>query len=256
MNNNFNIWEGVYTSFHDASALACGKGFGGDIYRQRSLKAAKECLQALQENKSIPSFHKQRSNILPSVVAMILSQIGGNLSILDFGGGLGIGYMTLIESLATNKENLSYTIMEVPEVCAIGQELFPEEEVQYTDGFPANDSFSLIHSASALQYVENWKDILKRFAEYKSEFILLSDVFAGNNPSFVTLQNYYDSKIRHWFLNFDELIETLRAVGYELVMKTYVSSRRNGVEDILPMDNFPEEYRLTQSLHLLLKRIK
>jgi hypothetical protein len=38
-------------------------------------------------------------------------------------------------------------------------------------------------------------------------------------------------------------------------MKSYVSSRRNGIEDILPMNNFPPEYRLDQTLHLLLKKI-
>ncbi len=44
------------------------------------------------------------------------------------------------------------------------------------------------------------------------------------------------------------------SIGYRPVMKSFVNSRRLGVEDILPMDNFPENHRLEQSLHLLLRR--
>lgn len=197
-----------------------------------------------------------RGTILPAVVAMMFEQKqDDDISILDFGGGLGIGYMTLVESLTEPRKKVDYTIMEVPEVCNAGRELFLLNEISYTADFPPRESFDLLHSASALQYVEDWKAMLKGFASYKSQYILLSDVFAGNIPSFVTLQNYYDSKIRHWFLNYDELIETFSALGYRPVMKSYVSSSRNGVEDILPMNNFPWEYRLDQSLHLLLKKI-
>jgi putative methyltransferase (TIGR04325 family) len=255
MNGNFNIWEGVYSSFDESSALAQGKGFGGDIYRKRSLNIARECLQALQNKKPIPWFHKQRSTVLTPVAAMLLSQTARKIRILDFGGGFGIGYMTLAESIEKSQQRIDYTIVEVPEVCISGQELFPENVLRYESSLPENESFDLVHSASALQYIENWKGILERFAGYNSQYILISDVFAGNIPTFVTLQNYYDSKIRHWFLNVDELISTFQLLGYELIMKSYVSSRRNGVEDILPMNNFPEQYRLDQTLHLLLKKV-
>ena len=87
----------------------------------------------------------------------------------------------------------------------------------------------------------------------KPKYILLSDIFAGSIKSYATLQNYYDSKIPHWFLNLNEILDIFSSNGYELVMKTYATSRRLGVEDILPMSNFPEELRLTQTLHLLLK---
>jgi len=95
---------------------------------------------------------------------------------------------------------------------------------------------------------------LTDLAAYNSEYILLSDVFAGSNPSFVSLQNYYDSKIPHWFINFDELIEVLDSIGYQLKMKSYAGSRRLHFDDTLPMDNFPEQYRVKQTLHLLIQK--
>jgi len=92
----FNIWDGVYETFQEAKADALGLGFRGDIYSARALAAANECLDSLRAKKPIPQFHKQRSNLLPPIAALLMKK---GVSILDFGGGLGIGYMTLLESL-------------------------------------------------------------------------------------------------------------------------------------------------------------
>jgi putative methyltransferase (TIGR04325 family) len=125
----------------------------------------------------------------------------------------------------------------------------------YTSELPTAANFDLIHAASSFQYIEYWQDLLAKFAALRPEYILFSDVFAGSIKSYVTLQNYYESKIPHWFLNLNELLDTFNSHGYRLVMKSYATSRRLDAEDTLPMANFPEDLRLTQSLHLLLKKI-
>jgi len=176
------------------------------------------------------------------------------LRILDLGGALGIGYMTLAESIPHQAELIEYTIIEVPEICEVGRGLLSGGQVTYLDSLPSQGEFDLVHSASALQYVEDWQQVLKSLSHYGAEYILLSDVFAGSIPTFVTLQNYYGSRIRHWFLNLDELLKLVSSLGYQLVMKSFVKSRRLGVQDILPMGNFPATHRLEQSLHLLLRR--
>ena len=116
-----------------------------------------------------------------------------------------------------------------------------------------NSYLNLIYSSSAIQYVEDWRGILESLAAYGAKYLLLSDVFAGDIPGFVTLQNYYGSRIPHWFINLDELVSVAAENGYELMMKTVSTSRRLGADDILPMNNFPPEYRLDYSLHLLLR---
>jgi putative methyltransferase (TIGR04325 family) len=254
LTEEFNIWEGIYGSFHDAGSDAIGPGFGGDVYRARALNVAYECLAALNTGRQIPSFHKQRSTLLPPVAAMMLGS-KNPLRILDFGGGLGIGYMTLSESISHHSGAIEYTIVEITEVCEAGRGLLSGKgAVAYLDSLPSQGKFDLVHSASALQYIEDWQQALKSLSGYGAEYILLSDVFAGSIPTFVTLQNYYGSRIRHWFLNFDELLKLVSSLGYQLVMKSFVNSRRLGAEDILPMGNFPASHRLEQSLHLLLRR--
>ncbi len=253
MAEKLNIWDGIYASFRDAATAVTGPGFGGDIYRTRALNAAHECIAALSTGRPIPSFHKQRNTLLPPVVAMLL-QDRQPRRILDLGGGFGVGYMTLVESIPRHAGAIEYTVVEIPEVCAVGRGLFSGNAVTYLDSLPTHGEFDLVHSASALQYIEDWQQVLKSMSDYGAEYILLSDVFAGSIPTFVSLQNYYGSRIRHWFLNLDELLGVFSSLGYQLVMRSFVNSLRLGIMDVLPMDNFPASHRLEQTLHLLLRR--
>ena len=249
---NFYIWEGMYPDFQSAMEHAKGPGFSGDVYLNRSLEVAKECLAALNSEMPIPAFHKQRSTYLSPIVAMMLVN-KKQLEILDFGGGLGIGWMTLAESIPAYLERVSYTILEMPAVSNCGAELH-KGEIKYISEIPKVGKFDLIHAASSFQYIENWQELIKQFVSLNPDYILLSDVFAGLIKPYATLQNYYESRIPHWFLNLNELLDAFHRYGYRLTMKCYTTSRRLDVEDILPMDNFDEAFRLTQSLHLLLKK--
>jgi putative methyltransferase (TIGR04325 family) len=249
----FYIWEGIYPNFQSAMAEAKGPGFNGEVYRERSLQAATESLAALKSGNAIPAFHKQRSTHLPLTVAMMLRD-KERVNILDFGGGLGIGYMTLAESIPVDFERIVYTIVEVPEVCQSGMDLLVGRGVRYTSNLPISAKFNLIHAASSFQYIEHWQNLVAKFAALKPDYVLLSDVFAGSIKSYATLQNYYESRIPHWFLNLNELLNTFDNYGYRLVMKSYATSRRLDVDDTLPMANFPEDLRLAQSLHLLLQK--
>ena len=66
------------------------------------------------------------------------------------------------------------------------------------------------------------------------------------------MQIFYSSRVQHWFLNLDELLNLVSSLGYQLVMKSSVYSRRLESVDTLPIDNSPESHPLEQSLHLLL----
>ena len=250
--NVVKTWGGVYPSFHAATSAVVGSGFYGDVWRTRSLAAASECLEALEAGRPIPQFHKQRSVLLPAVAATMMAT-RDRLRILDFGGGLGIGYMVLVEDIPHAASRVDYTIVDVPSVGDERPRLLPWA-VRYMDALSGEEGFDLVYAASALQYVENWRMALGALLDYRADFILLSDVFAGDIPTFVTLQNYYGSRIRHWFWNLEELLEVCSAAGYTLVMKTFTTGRRFALGDTLRMDHFPKTHRLEQSLHLLLHR--
>ena len=247
------IWEGVYRSFDEAAADQEGPGFDGTTWHTRSAVSARECLAALQAGQPIPQFHKQRSVLLPPVAALLLAQ-RPRLRILDFGGNLGIGYLTLVESIPEAARRIEYTIVEKPKTCEEGRRLLAGD-IGYHSALPEHGTFDLVHSSSALQYVQDWQRVLERLAGYPADFILLSDVFAGSIPTFVTLQRYYDSRIPHWFWNLDEFLTPWTQAGYRVDMKTFASSRRLGIDDTLPMGHFPNTHRLEQTLHILLRRM-
>ena len=166
---------------------------------------------------------------------------------------MGIGYLTLLESLPEAGARVEYTIVEVPQIEDEGRRLF-SGRVRYVEALPPAGAFDLVHASSSLQYVADWRLTLRSLGGYGASVMLLSDVFAGPVPSFVTLQHYYGSRIPHWFINLDELVSTCAAGGYRVAMKSHVSARRLGVDDRLPMEQFPETHRLEQSLHSLMHR--
>ena len=252
-NPAFNIWEGVYSNFQEAYKFRVGLGFSGSTYIKRSMEVAIKCRMALRNNRPIPIFHKQRGIYLPITVGMMLGS-SDKIKVLDFGGGLGIGYMSLQESIGSEVANVNYNIIEVPEVCQIASDLHVGNDLVYSSHLPTTGVFDLIHAASSIQYIEKWKDVLIKFTQLEPEYILLSDIFAGHIQSYVTLQNYYESKIPHWMLNIEEILQLFKIKGYRLVMKEYANSRRLDAQDILPMINFPEELRLSQTLHLLFRK--
>ena len=153
--DDFVIWSGVYPDFKSANKDISGYGFTGDIYSERSLSAASENLQLLENGESIPQFQKQRVTNLPPIIALLLKNYT-KISILDFGGGLGIGYMSLVESLGFEMSRVEYTILEIEQVCNLGENLLGKR-VKYTATFP-KEQFDFVVAASSLQYVEDWRN--------------------------------------------------------------------------------------------------
>ena len=93
--NKFNIWEGIFTNFELAEKQKIEEGFSSNRYIIQARRVATESLIAISENKRIPLFHKQRFTLLPITVSFLLN-FKKELKIIDFGGGLGVGYMNCL----------------------------------------------------------------------------------------------------------------------------------------------------------------
>lgn len=251
---DFHIWEGIYGSF--AEARAEGAGFDGPTHKARATDAARVALEAVRSGRPIPLILKQRSAVLPPVVACCLSE-SPSIRILDFGGGLGIGCLTLLESVPQIASKLDYQVVDLPEVCNSGRVLFDDaKNITFTETLPpVGPLVTIVYSSSAIQYVDSWREVIEKLAAYRADYILLSDVFAGNVETFCSLQTYYDSKIPQWFFNIDDLVGSLAAGGYRLQMKTRAVVTLLDRDDGPPMDNFPATHRIPETLHLLFRRI-
>ena len=79
-------------------------------------------------------------------------------------------------------------------------------------------------------------------------------MFVGNIKSFVSLQNYYKSKIPHWFINFNEFNNYLHSLGYILIQKKKMITKRLNKKTTLQMNNFSKKNRIKYTLNLLYKK--
>jgi putative methyltransferase (TIGR04325 family) len=252
---SFQIWENVYFDFVTANKHKEGLGFSGKKYLERSLLAATESMKALKTKKEIPFFHKQRNIDLIIIVSMMLSRRTKKLRILDFGGGFGIAYMNLIENIPNVVNHIEYTVVDNFEVCKQAKILFDRESsITFLESLPKKDVFDLVYSSSCVQYIENWKEVLRELSTFNADHIYFSDFFCSLSKSFVTLQNYYESKIPHWFFNLDEFKRELEKNKYGLNFRIPTNLERLGQKNLMSLANFPPGLITSQTYNLLFSK--
>jgi len=245
----FKIWEGVYTSFADAPAV--GPGYEGATWRERSLRSARDAVAKLASGETLDYSLRQRNAIMPVVVAMLLSR-QQRVSVLDFGGGLGTAFPVLASAVGGDIGRVDYRIVEVESICSAGRELFAGGKgPRFEPELPGGGAFDVVQAASSLQYIEDWRGVLRLLVGYRAQYLILGDLLIGGFPSYVTLQNYYESRIRSWFLNAKDFIGEVESHGYALALRSECDTRVLGVDGPLPMDNFPPHLRVARTSHLL-----
>lgn len=250
---HFNVWNGVYPSF--AAAPAVGPGFDGEMWRDRSLQAARDTLALIGSGQPLDYSLRQRNAFLPVLTASVLAS-QPRASILDFGGGLGTGYMVLANGIFDAAAKIDYAVIEVDSICRAGAALFTGTKGPlFQSELPAAGAHDIVLAASVMQYIEEWQSVVARLAAYGARHLLFADMFVGSFAGFVTLQAYYGSLIRHWFFNEHEFIAEVERYGYRLALRSTCDAKVLGKFGPLPMDNFAPEFRIPHTSHLLFQRV-
>jgi hypothetical protein len=74
--------------------------------------------------------------------------------------------------------------------------------------------------------MEDWVDVLHRIAPSIKEYLYISRLpVVQNSPSFVAIQNLYNSQMLHQQINQKELLETVNEIGLTLVREFVVGDR-------------------------------
>jgi len=180
------VWEGVYADFHEARSK--GPGFDGSGWVSNTLARLKDLKTKTQSEYGPADEPAFGEGLLPVVAATLLAE-RGRLRIIDFGGGLGFGYLKLKACLPPEM-TLEYHIWEVESVCEAGREHFRNNvEITFHSQRPDLEGpVDLANFGSSLPYIGNWGDILDELAAMKSEYLLFRDLPAGNIPTYVSLQ--------------------------------------------------------------------
>lgn len=213
----------------------------------------REAMSALAADLPLEFSLRQRNAVLAPVVAVLLSQ-RPRLRVLDFGGGPGLGYVALRAAVPGLVPRIDYVVVERPAVCAVAPSFGEETSLSFRTDIPADEVFDVVHAASVLQYIDRWEDAIGRLLACGPAFLSFADIFAGSFQPYVTLQNYYGSRIPHWMLNLDAFVAAVSRRGYRLVLRMPCHVRVLGVDGPLPMDNFPPALRIAHTHHLLFAR--
>ena len=248
------LWEGVYKTF--AEVPVEGPGFAGSDWLVNSAEKLSTFASKAQNENTVPPVTAYTDSLLP-VVAGIVQGRNRAVRILDFGGGLGFSYYQIREALASS-EGFELCVVDLPEVCEKGRQLFKDEPgITFHSSIADLDGrdFDILHIGSSLQYVEDWRAQLEGLCQLAPEYVLMANIPAGDIETYATAQNYYGSKIACWFFSVAELIATMRDNDYGLVFKSTYTTKVYGVEQPYPLDNFDAQYRIEYPCMLLFQHV-
>jgi putative methyltransferase (TIGR04325 family) len=162
--------------------------------------------------------------------------------VLDFGGGMGIGYVMLRS--ASPHCAVSYTVIEGARVCEEGRRLVPD--VQFVTTIP-DAAFDIVLAASSLQYIDDHAALLSSLVG-SSPALILADVPAGKIRTFWSGQlTVSGSTIAYKFMNLDEVVATVETLGFKLCA-------RGVAERPIDTSSLPPEYRIERTCNLLFRR--
>jgi putative methyltransferase (TIGR04325 family) len=228
-------YSGVYGSFEDVPGR--GNGYEGDDW---PAIAAQYSRWAIAENEGafIPAAVCNEAALLPLLLAT--SSAG---RVLDFGGATGFSYIAAKYGALRDIDR--YVIVEHPNVCARGRELFKDDpKVEFATNVPEG-SFDVVLIGSALQYVDDYKMLLKRLTDLKPRWLLVTKLPAGDNTTFVTAQvNLRGKTLASWIFNARELVSVMAMLNYKLVF-------RSANEGQINQGQVEPQYRVRQFCNLL-----
>jgi len=245
----FSVWEGVFNSFDEAGGNLDAFDSERWISKQQSL--ACEAIAKIDEGGSLTKDYP-----LPLVVAMLLDA-HKKISILDFGGGMGIQYFDLIAKVPAAKEKVHYVIVDgestlenKPSELSEFQNLIFKASLDEVD-----KTIDIIHIGSTLQYIENWRSLLAHLCErFTPKYFVFSDLLAGDVPTFVSHQIYYEKRIPSQILSIKDFCDELVSKNFYISFASNFSAKILGSTE-LPNINLPNEYRLKYTKNIVFTKI-
>ena len=118
-------WRGVYTHWREVPKH--GEGLDNDAWLSKHRKLTQPLLKEYQKSPFLPNHLQGHRCLLPLTVSLIGQFVRGHsLTILDFGGGMGVDFVQLISG-SVRCENVQYHVVDTGKSCEIGLSLFEGE---------------------------------------------------------------------------------------------------------------------------------
>ena len=245
MNSKLNIWNGIYDEWPSISAE--NEFYDSQVWTSRIDQQLSEYLEMRSQYGCKPP----RGSSLPWVMADKTLR-----EVLDFGGASGWQYLYLSDTCDV-RHIKRYTILERKEVAdkfANHPSLKEGIGVHYICDLIDVQPCDLLYVNSVLQYFEHLNYFSELIKKANPKKILIDDAFIGEFKTFFSKQTAYNFEIPCSFMNRQYLIGVLNSCGYIMTLDVPFLSPIRGIVSRLPMDNFPENYRIEHPRSLLFTR--
>lgn len=241
------FWEGIYG--HPKDVPISGKGYESDAWLNLVRSNTERVLTESKKAGTVPEIVTGERSLLP-LTASLLCQLNERerLTILDFGGGVGIDYVRMLSSIL--QCSFDYHIVDTQKSCELGAELFKDDRrIHFHSSLPVEiGELDLVYMNSALEYVEDYKTVLETLCDYQPKCFLFVRFDAGEIPTHARGQkNIEGSTFSCWFFNIHEIINIMEGKGYSVIFK-------GAAEQIHEESNLPEKYRVRRACNLLFSR--
>lgn len=241
------IWDGVYESF--AQVPVAGDGFVSNAWLTDMERYTRAAIKALCDDGSAIPANVPQYHALLAMLVSTLPVMDRPVRVLDFGGGMGIGFANVSRCMAAGLD-VEYLIVDNEESCERGRRLLEDfSSVSFMSELPRDvEGVDVIVLSSVLQFVEEYEKLLSSLAAFRPTHWLFSFLPAGDVPTFASAQlNVPGSVLPVWFFNVRELVEKIETLGYELVFKS-------ALDRVFDMSNFPLTHQLPRQCNLLFRR--
>lgn len=246
----FSIWEGVFNSFAETN---CDLDVHADaIWINKQQNKINTQLELLENNSLSSPSAISRDYPLAIVVAILLAQ-QDNVNILDFGGGMGSQYLELIAKIPKAMDNIHFHVIDNDAtVQNLPSKIHNFTRLTFASTLHSNNfTTDIVHIGSTLHYIDDWQGLLQNLLSiYQPKYLILSDLLAGDIPTFVSCQLYYGKRIPIRMFNLAEVCAFIEQFGLKNIYQALYEVELLGQKTLA---NFalPEQYRLNNTVNII-----
>jgi putative methyltransferase (TIGR04325 family) len=225
----FSPFEGPFSSWEEA--VSRSTGWNNQSITSRTLQSALQVRDgaAPMERDGVVSYDRIYSNTILGFLILVLSTKNDNISIIDFGGGLGANYFQNLKIFYhLNNKLITWNVVERRDIAKLGTLYFENNTLKFferlDDVFGVSPTDNAIVFSGSLQCVEQPFDILDKVIRNGIKIIALDRLFISKERSehkvFVQRPDpkiYYPASYPVWCFSKDSFITTLEAKGFKMI---------------------------------------
>src|SRR6202034_1401652 len=164
-------YAGVYSSFADLSTDLPHSNAWTKSWPAYASELAVKSRTKSNDGTGVRAFPPSR--LFMPLVAATLQAEHRSVRILDFGGAAGFEFGNLLA--VSGLPDVRYHVVDHAELCEAGRQVWSDDpRITFDTELPAaGEIFDLVYAWGAIEYVDDWRALLARFASYNPGLILI-----------------------------------------------------------------------------------